>query len=235
MPKSQAIKILTNLNPETIEKSYNDFYKYCIDNNLNEKDSQALTSHIIQIYKESKNHTIKSFCFLFLGAVFDQSEPPIPCCENTVDFIIHEIKNITNFDALDKANIFIHYISHMIYCADGLVKTQNTPKLLHKPLLNAMLETYLKSDQPYTFSEDILLAEFILARRLSTQSITDIIKKLAPTQPESGSNIQKFSIKSTNKRLLWTSLCSLNIKFKYYDQTIFLPVINDTVKQIFGE
>lgn len=218
---------MDNIDKADMERCYGEFYEVCETSKFENSEAQVLINRVLSIYADSKNPSVKSYCFLMLSAIFDGSSVFKDDIIKVVDFLNSELNALNNFAVKDANGQFIHFLNHAVYLCDSISSKPLFEGKLKTILMCSLLDTYLRADSPYGFNEDIVLAEFLL--RANKTEFENIIEKLVPLFPTEGDDIFRFIVKEGNKRSLWMSMFGLNAHFKRQEQDVFGSLIAKVV------
>lgn len=221
MTLKHATEILTQESAQDIELIYAQFYQYCEECTFSAQDAEKLANYILQKHEDAANPRVESYCFLFLGAVLDTALITPFTTANIFKFLSNQISQIVNFEALDADNNFIHFMNHVTFCAESLVKTPSITADQTAEIVNGLLTAYLRSDIIFGFNEDILLADFILKYQLDQTEFQKTLSRLSPSKDQHPPNLRIFAAKQANKRNLWTTMLALNHQLKIQDKATF--------------
>ncbi|MEE9454178.1 MAG: hypothetical protein V3V13_07340 [Paracoccaceae bacterium] len=205
--------ILDGISADNCEAVYQAFYPACQAGGF---DGALLVAQINEVFHAHRDPVLRSYCFLLLSAVVDSGTLSKEACQETADFLVQELRALTDFSLKDDQGRYIHYLSHMGYLA-GSLRGRTDMGDLYEALLNA----YLRSDVQVCGHEDVVLGEVLL----DAPNLADFLGRLKGQAPQ-GASMARFHAEA-NKRALWLAMYGLNTRLKRQDPAVFAPLLGD--------
>jgi len=216
-----ASSILDYVSVDGIESAYGFFYAACQAPDFD--GAEAIAARIFTLFHSSKNPVLKSYCYLFLGAVVDSGKLDTDACQNIADFLQIQLETLSDFRPKDINGRFIHFINHMTFLAESL-----HPYIERSLLSRSLLLAYIRSDVQFADNEDVVLAGYLLSASNAFLSFEEILNTLTPTKNTNVAN----RISESNKKVLWMAMYVLNEKLKLQDRAQFAPLIDSLAEHV---
>lgn len=205
MNTSSLLKELANSDSQSdAERAYEKFYSYA-ERHTEEFGVDERVEQVLAFHHNTDALFVKSYCLLFLGAIFDAAQPSSAICEKVAKTLIEVLTNLVDFRVFDEKERYVHTFSHALYLTESLLP-QLRSENLKNDILGELLNTYLRADVVFKLNEDVLFATVLNEHVREDAEVDKITKSLLPNAFKESENQNAAAIIELNKRLLWTAL-----------------------------
>ncbi len=208
---------LPSVLPETAEPYYQAFYPACTKGDISAQNAAALYAGIERLYLATDEPVIKSYCLLYYGAVVDTKVLDGKTLASLGQFLSEFLADLEDYRVKTPAGHYVHYLSHAAYLGQAIHEAGGPIKW--QPLLAA----YLRADIAFTWNEDVVLAECLLAL-VPANDFKGLLARLKGHESEGA--------KASNKRALWMAMKVINERAPRHDGTAFSALVQEVMDMV---
>ena len=169
-----------------------------------EPEKDILT--LLTVLSSDEAPFVKSYSLLFAGAILDAATLSKNIALKIADTLADILDRLIDFDVFDTQNRYVHTFSHAMYLSESLMPSLSNLPQTKEQLIEALLQVYLRGDQPFHANEDLVLAGLLVQFVTDVKAVNAIIAKLAPIPDNPEGVCENLIICESNKRQLWMSL-----------------------------